>query len=64
MSERCDAPIVIESFFTSQRRDTGKRCQRVAAHDGPHRYEPGWDGLPPDVVEERVRELVDKWDEE
>ena len=60
----CDAPIIIESFFTSERRDTGKRCQRAAGHDGAHRWEQQWVDLTPAAVEARIAELAERWDED
>lgn len=58
----CGAPVMIPSAFTSVSSDTGRRCQRAAGHDGPHRWSAGWESASPAEVEADLAADYEKWD--
>ena len=58
----CGAPVTIPGVFTSVVTDTGRRCQRVAGHDGPHRWSQRWAGVTPVEVEAELAAEFEKWD--
>jgi hypothetical protein len=59
---RCDEPVRVPGVFSATETDTGHRCQRVAGHDGPHRWQARWAGLPPEQVEAEIARDLAEWE--
>lgn len=61
-TEQCGAPVIIPGVLHN--RDSGHRCQRLAGHDGVHRWQERWEGSSPLEVEAELRREYEKWDKE
>jgi hypothetical protein len=59
---RCDQPVKVPGVFSVTDTDTGRRCLRVAGHDGPHRWQARWEGLPPEEVEAEIARDLAEWE--
>lgn len=59
---RCDEPVRIPGVFSATETDTGHRCLRAAGHSGPHRWQAGWEGLPPEEVEAAIAADLAAWE--
>jgi hypothetical protein len=61
-AERCGQPVKIAAAFTPVVTDTGHTCQRVAGHEGIHRWSAKWENVSPAEVEAELAREYEKWD--
>lgn len=59
---RCDEPVTVTGVFSSVVTDTGHRCQRESGHDGVHRWQARWEGVPPHEVEAEIARDLAAWE--
>lgn len=61
---RCDQPVTVAGVFSSVSTDTGYRCQRLAGHEGVHRWQPKWESARPEEVEAEIARDLAAWEPE
>ena len=58
----CGQPVTVPGVFSATATDTGHACQRVAGHDGVHRWQAKWQGLGPEAVESDIARDLATWE--
>ena len=58
----CGMPVTVPGVFSNTQTDLGKLCQREAGHEGPHRWQPRWEGLSPAAVEADIARDLAEWE--
>jgi hypothetical protein len=60
----CGQPVTVPGVFSSVSTDTGHTCQRLGGHEGPHRWQERWQGVPPEAVEADIARDLATWEGE